>query len=234
MSEKKNHKDLVQKCKDFFAKVGLPFTVSVDENKERIDKLVAFCKDKSCGTIEKFEDLMLVDGATKVTIEPTVEVGSAIALYAEDGTPMPAPANPKGYELADGRIIIVEQDGIIAAVTEKEVEMGEEGKDTPEATEGAAPSVKEMIERIETVSRYASGLKESFDKYKVDTDKKIEDLTTENKTLTDKFSEAQKFQKESFELLLKEDAKTPVVTVNNPFAKKEKPKNIFEQFTIKK
>lgn len=234
MSEKKNHKDLVQKCKDFFAKVGLPFTVSVDENKERIDKLIAFCKDKSCGTIEKFEDLMLVDGATKVTIEPTVEVGSAIALYAEDGTPMPAPANPKGYELADGRIIIVEQDGIIASITEKEVEMTEEGKETPAPTEGAAPSVKEMIERIETVSRYASELKESFDKYKVDTDKKIEDLTTENKTLTDKFSENQKFQKESFELLLKEDAKPPVVTVNNPFAKKEKPKNIFEQFTLKK
>ncbi len=234
MSEKKNHKDLVQKCKDFFAKVGLPFTVSVDENKERIDKLVAFCKDKSCGTIEKFEDLMLVDGATKVTIEPTVEVGSAIALYAEDGTPMPAPANPKGYELADGRIIIVEQDGIIAAVTEKEVEMGEEGKDTPAPTEGAAPSVKEMIERIETVSRYNAELNTKFEAYVIATDKKIEDLTTENKTLTDKFSEAQKFQKESFELLLKEDAKTPVVTVNNPFAKKEKPKNIFEQFTIKK
>ena len=222
MSEKKNHKDLVQKCKDFFAKVGLPFTVSVDENKERIDKLVAFCKDKSCGTIEKFEDLMLVDGATKVTIEPTVEVGSAIALYAEDGTPMPAPANPKGYELADGRIIIVEQDGIIASITEKEVEMGEEGKDTPAPTEGAAPSVKEMIERIETVSRYNTELNTKFEAYVIATDKKIEDLTTENKTLTDKFSEAQKFQKESFELLLKEDAKTPVVTVNNPFAKKGK------------
>jgi len=234
MSEKKDNKSLLQMCKDYFKKSGLPFAVTIDENKERIDKLVAFCKDKSCGTIEKFEDLMLVDGATKVTIEPTVEVGSAIALYAEDGTPMPAPANPKGYELADGRIIIVEQDGIIASITEKEVEMGEEGKDTPPPVEGAAPSVKEMIERIETVSRYASELKESFDKYKVDTDKKIEDLTTENKTLTDKFSEAQKFQKESFELLLKEDAKTPVVTVNNPFAKKEKPKNIFEQFTIKK
>lgn len=222
MSEKKNHKDLVQKCKDFFAKVGLPFTVSVDENKERIDKLVAFCKDKSCGTIEKFEDLMLVDGATKVTIEPTVEVGSAIALYAEDGTPMPAPANPKGYELADGRIIIVEQDGIIASITEKEVEMGEEGKDTPAPTEGAAPSVKEMIERIETVSRYNAELNTKFEAYVIATDKKIEDLTTENKTLTDKFSEAQKFQKESFELLLKEDAKTPVVTVNNPFAKQGK------------
>ena len=234
MSEKKNHKDLVQKCKDFFAKVGLPFTVSVDENKERIDKLIAFCKDRTTNPEYKFEDLMLVDGATKVTIEPTVEAGSAIALYAADGTPMPAPANPKGYELADGRIIIVEQDGIIASITEKEVEMTDETKDTPAPTEGAAPSVKEMIERIETVSRYASELKESFDKYKVDTDKKIEDLTTENKTLTDKFSEAQKFQKESFELLLKEDAKTPVVTVNNPFAKKEKPKNIFEQFTIKK
>lgn len=222
MSEKKNHKDLVQKCKDFFAKVGLPFTVSVDENKERIDKLVAFCKDKSCGTIEKFEDLMLVDGATKVTIEPTVEVGSAIALYAEDGTPMPAPANPKGYELADGRIIIVEQDGIIASITEKEVEMGEEGKETTASTEGAAPSVKEMIERIETVSRYNTELNTKFEAYVTATDKKIEDLTTENKTLTDKFSEAQKFQKESFELLLKEDAKTPVVTVNNPFAKQGK------------
>ena len=234
MSEKKNHKDLVQKCKDFFAKVGLPFTVSVDENKERIDKLVAFCKDKSCGTIEKFEDLMLVDGATKVTIEPTVEVGSAIALYAADGTPMPAPASDKPYELSDGRLIMVEQDGIIASITEKEVEMGEEGKDTPAPTEGAAPSVKEMIERIETVSRYNAELNTKFEAYVIATDKKIEDLTTENKTLTDKFSEAQKFQKESFELLLKEDAKTPVVPVNNPFAKKEKPKNIFEQFTIKK
>ncbi len=214
-------------CKDYFAKLGLPFTVSVDENKERIDKLIAFCKDRTTNPEYKFEDLTLVDGTTKVTIEPTVEVGSAIALYAADGTPLPAPANPKGYELADGRIIIVEQDGIIASITEKEVEeLDAEGKpivkDTAAPAGDTAPSVKEMIERIETVSRYASELKESFDKYKVDTDKKIEDLTTENKTLTDKFSEAQKFQKESFELLLKEDAKPPVVTVNNPFAKQGK------------
>lgn len=218
MSDKKDHKSLLQMCKDYFKKQGLPFTVNMDEKKERVDKFVAFCKDKSSGTFEKFEDLTLVDNVTKVTIEPAVEPGAAIVMYATDGTPMPAPANPAGYELSDGRIIIVEQDGVIAAVQEKPVDMNEEPSAKP-AQEPAATSAKEIIERIETVSRYAAEKNAEFEAYKATTDKKIEDLTAENKMLTDKFNEAQKFTKESFEVLLKEDAKPPVVPVHNPFQK---------------
>jgi len=210
MSDKKDHKSLLQMCKDYFKKQGLPFTVNMDEKKERIDKFLAFCKDKSSGTFEKFEDLTLADNVTKVTIEPAVEQGAAIVMYASDGTPMPAPAKADGYELSDGRIIIVEQDGVIAAVQEKPVDMNEEP---------AATSAKEIIERIETVSRYAAEKNAEFEAYKAATDKKIEDLTAENKMLTDKFNEAQKFTKESFEVLLKEDAKPPVVQVHNPFQK---------------
>lgn len=227
MSDK--FKALLEKCKTYFTKEGLPFNVTVDENKVKVDALMLFCKDRAKFPEYKFEDLTLVDGATKVTIEPAVEVGAAIAFYDADGMPVPAPANPKGYELADGRIVIVEQDGIIAAITEVEEELDADGKpkakDTP-AADPAAQSVKEMIERIETVSRYATETNEKFEAYKTEQEKKYN-------ALAEKFEASMKFNKEAFETLLSEPAKPAVVTVNNPFGKSTSG-NIFEQFIPKK
>jgi hypothetical protein len=213
-------------CSAFFAKTGLPFAVTVDEKKAKVEKFIAFLKDKTTKTIEKFEELMLIDGTTKVTIEPEVKEGAAIALYDAEGNPIPAPMGE--YELSDGRIVVVEQDGMISMVKEVEQELSEEdkAKKAPE-DKGSAPGIKEMIERIETVSRYNEELKQEFAKYKADTDKKIEHLNKENDTLKTSLFDFQKFQKEAMETLLSEPATTPVVPVTNHFGITGV-KNIFE------
>jgi len=190
-------KELLQKTKDFFATKGIPAIVK-----------------------EKFEELMLVDGTTKITVEPDLNVGSAIALYAADGTPIPAPIGE--YELQDGKIIVVEQDGIIAAINEV----------APEEDLGAAPApgspeakVKELIERIETVSKYAETVSGEFKKQN-------EDLKGENKKLETRVLELEKFVKETFETLLAEPVKEPVQKFNNPLGKSGS-KNIFESILKK-
>ena len=161
---------------------------------------------------EKFEELLLVDGTTKVTIEPAVEVGAAIVLYDAEGNPVPAPVG--SYELQDGRVIVVEADGVIASITEPmaegEEEMeGEIKKDVAPANE----SVKRLIERIEKVSEYS---------------KQVEDLKKENDFLHKELdalkiqnAEFKKQTEETFAKLLSEPAKEPVKQDKKWFPAKE-------------
>jgi len=218
---------LLEKCKAYFTKEGLPFNVSVNETKVKLDNLILFCKDKTTKLIEKFEELMLIDGTTKVTIEPSVEVGSAMAIYDAEGNPIPIPANEKPYELQDGRMVMIEQDGIIASIVDP-VAQSDEPTSKPE--EGAsANQVKEMIERIETVSRYAKEVEAKFDAYKADQEKKYN-------ALTEKFEASMKFNKEAFETLLSEPEKQAVNPVVTPF-KSQKPEvkseGMFDKYLIK-
>src|SRR3990172_10191231 len=128
------------------------------EKKTMFDKVKNYFADKFKTIVEvkeKFEELLLVDGTMRVTVEPSLEIGSAIALYDAEGNPIPAPAG--AYELQDGRVIVVEVDGVIAAINDKVAE--EELEETP-ASNDEASKVKELIERIETVSKYAESVKE--------------------------------------------------------------------------
>lgn len=184
-------KNLIEKVKNFFAAKNIPAAV-----------------------VAKFEELMLVDGTTKVTVEPALEVGAAIALYDMEGMPIPAPAGK--YELQDGQIIVVETAGIIAAIEPKAAEEDLEKPADPGSPEA---KVKELIERIETVSKYASEASAEFKKVN-------EDLKGENKKLTDRVLELEKFVKETFETLLAEPEKEPVQKFNNPLGG-TKSKNIF-------
>ena len=161
---------------------------------------------------EKFEELMLVDGTTKVTIEPAVEVGAAIVLYDAEGNPVPAPVG--SYELQDGRVIVVEADGVIASITEPMAEGGEEmeGEIKKDATP-ANESVKRLIERIEKVSEYS---------------KQVEDLKKENDFLHKELdalkiqnAEFKKQTEETFAKLLSEPAKEPVKQDKKWFPAKE-------------
>lgn len=161
---------------------------------------------------EKFEELLLVDGTTKVTIEPAVEVGAAIVLYDAEGNPVPAPVG--SYELQDGRVIVVEADGVIASITEPMAE-GEEEMEG-EIKKDAAPaneSVKRLIERIEKVSEYSA---------------QVEDLKKENDFLHKELdalkiqnAEFKKQTEETFAKLLSEPAKEPVKQDKKWFPAKE-------------
>lgn len=159
-----------------------------------IDRFKSENADKFKEVKEKFETLVLQDGTTEVTIEPAVEVGAAIVIAAEDGTPVPAPAGE--YILQDGRTIVVTEDGIIAEVKEAATEGDMPGMpegEAPEEMEEETPSeakVKRLIESIVREKVFAS--EESFNalvKRVSDNEKTIKFLKGENETLVDKNKE---------------------------------------------
>lgn len=108
------------------------FSIEGDFLEEQFNKLKMEKKQKTLKHFtksfflkgHKFETLMLADGETEVVIEPEVEVGAAIVINSLEGEPIPA--KPGEYELADGRIIVVVDDGIIAEVIEAEQVTDEE------------------------------------------------------------------------------------------------------------
>jgi len=112
--------------------------ININMTKEELkDKVVSFFNKEEEVKIEEpkkevFESVLLVDGETELTIEPAVEVGAAVVIML-DGEPQPAPVGE--HELEDGRVIVIEEAGIIAAINEPEVVVEEEpmaDKSTPE------------------------------------------------------------------------------------------------------
>lgn len=189
--------------------------------KEFGEALVAFFSKE-----HKFEDLLLVDGVTKVAIEPEVAVGSAFWIYAEDGTKIPAPVIPEPYELSDGRKITVEVEGVIASVMDAAVE-GEEMDEAgnPKAKEAAAQSeaVKRLIERVEKVSEFESQI--------ADQKTKITELETANQEikvafeaqtkktveLETKYAGLETLITESFAKLMGQESKKPAAPERKSF-----------------
>lgn len=162
--------------------------------------------------VEKFEELLLIDGATKVTIEPAVEVGAAIVLYDSEGTPVPAPVGE--YELQDGRKVVVEVEGVIASITEATAE-GEE-LDAEVKTEAPAPAnenVKRLIERIEKVSEFSKEIE--------DLKKENDFLHKENDALKLQFADLKKATEEAIAKFGAEPSKEPVKQEKKWFPAKE-------------
>jgi len=177
---------------------------------------------------EKFETVKTQDGL-EMTIEPAIEVDAAIVVMDEAGNPIAAPVNE--YILEDGRIIVVEVDGVIAEVKEMAAD-GEEivapviepmGEESPQQQK-----VKRIIERIESekifskvkdLSKENKFLKEENEALKAD-------LVEFKKSINEQFESLKTFSKEIFEELLDEPTKSPVKPVFNPF-KKDGKENIF-------
>ena len=155
---------------------------------------------------QKFEVVLLSDGTTEITIEPAVEVNAAVVITAEDGTPVAAPAGE--YELQDGRVIVLMEDGVVAEVREvSAVEEEPMAQDAP----AEADKVKRIIERIES--------EKIFSKIE-ELEKTVKFLKEENEALTAKFQETVDFSKETFkdvvELIGEAPTKEPVIKQKNP------------------
>ena len=118
---------------------------------------------------------MLIDGETEVVIEPEVEVGAAIVINSLEGEPIPAKIGE--YELADGRIIVVAEDGIIAEIKEVDVEEIEEEMANDEVSN--PEKVKRIIESIVSEKVFAS-------------EKEFADLKVENEELKKLFADLKK------------------------------------------
>jgi hypothetical protein len=111
---------------------------------------------------EKFEDVTLTSGEI-AQVEPDVSLGAAMVLLIDDAL-QPAPTGD--YELADGRVVSVE-DGVIVAVAEPELEEIEEApaeevveeevmeNDKP-FTDEQRREAKKIIESIVTEKHFAS------------------------------------------------------------------------------
>lgn len=192
--------------------------------KEFGEAIVAFFSKE-----HKFEDLLLVDGVTKVAIEPEVAVGSAFWIYAEDGTKIPAPVIPEPYELSDGRKITVEVEGVIASVMDAEVE-GEEldAEGNQKAKDGTPPAqseaVKRLIERIEKVSEFETQIAEQKTKItELETANEnikaaFESQTKKSTELETKYASLETLITESFAKLMGQESKKPVAPVNKSFS----------------
>lgn len=85
------------------------------------------------------EDQMLADGQTTIQAD-MFEAGQNVFIVVPDAEPVPLPVGE--YELADGKILVVEQDGVIASINEApateenpaeaETEVPVEAEKTPE------------------------------------------------------------------------------------------------------
>ena len=106
--------------------------------KEALKTIKAFL-----GMETKLEDLPLADGMTTIQAE-SFEEGQAVFIVMPEAEPVPLPIGE--YELADGRILKVEVEGIIASV-----EMVEEEAETVEPTE--VPIEAEKVQQQTTAKK---------------------------------------------------------------------------------
>jgi hypothetical protein len=106
--------------------------------KEALKTIKAFL-----GMETKLEDLPLADGMTTIQSE-SFEEGQAVFIVMPESEPVPLPIGE--YELADGRILKVEVEGIIASV-----EMVEEDAETVEPTE--VPVEAEKVQQQTTAKK---------------------------------------------------------------------------------
>ena len=71
----------------------------------------------------KLEQMQLVDGNTVIEAD-SFEVGASVMIVVPEGEPVPLEVGK--YELEDGRLLIVEEKGLIAAIEEMPAESEEE------------------------------------------------------------------------------------------------------------
>tara|TARA_B100000424_G_scaffold267479_1_gene260475 strand:+ start:742 stop:1464 length:723 start_codon:yes stop_codon:yes gene_type:complete len=100
----------------------------------------------------------LADG-TIVVSDTDFVAGANIMILAEDGTTMPLPVGD--YELEDGTIISVAEEGVISEVSEGEEEEVDAGKEKDEYEEEEAPAEDEAEEAVtEVVEEVVSATEE--------------------------------------------------------------------------
>ena len=141
----------------------------------------------------KLEQMLMGDGVTKIEAE-TFEAGKEVFVVTEDEQKIAVPVGE--YELEDGRILVVVEEGIISEVKEKEEEVEEEVKEE-EVTEAmpeeemseAVSNPKKTIESIvkETFFSEIERLKEENEMLKAELAKitKVDEVATEATELSE-------------------------------------------------
>lgn len=118
------------------------------------------------GMETKLEDMPLADGMTTIQAD-MFEVGEAVFIVVENGDPVPLPIGE--YELTDGRILVVEVEGIIAKIEDAmpaEETPAEAKTEVPVEAEKVAPqtTTAKKIIRSTTEEQHFSKLESKIEK----------------------------------------------------------------------
>ena len=106
----------------------------------------------------KLEQMLMGDGVTKIEAD-MFEAGKEVFVVTEDEQKIAVPVGE--YELEDGRILVIVEEGIISEIKEKVEEVEEEVAPTEEPTE-AAPE-EEMSAPVSTPKKTIESIvKETF------------------------------------------------------------------------
>jgi len=195
----------LQKVKDFFN------NTPELENLEVIEKTPNEVKDK-------FEEVTLADGVTMVMVEPALEPNATIMVTVEGEEPLPMPIGE--YELADGKIIVVEVEGVIMDVLNKVDEMPEEDAPLDEELDKDKPSAEEQRVRkiIEsTVKESVFSLTEKVTKLETEN----EFLHKENDAIKVLFAELKENTGVALKEVFETPTKEPIKKKRNAFKKEE-------------
>jgi hypothetical protein len=212
----KEEKTTLQKMKDYF---------SSTPELEKLD--VVEKESKSEEVKDKFEEVTLADGVTIVNIEPAIEPNASITVTAEDGTLVPMPVGE--YELADGKIIVVEVEGVIMDVqtpTGEEEPVEEEEELANDKTAEADQKVRKVIESI--VKESVFSLKEEL---RAEFKKKYDFLIDNDGELLKQFVELKDNTGLALKEVFEQPTKEPIKKKKNVFKKEET--NIFVKQTKK-
>ena len=106
----------------------------------------------------KLEQMMMADGVTKIEAD-TFEAGKEVFVITEDEQKIAVPVGE--YELEDGRILVVVEEGIISEI--KEVKEEEEMPEAPAEEVPTEAKQPEMSEAISTPKKTIESIvKETF------------------------------------------------------------------------
>lgn len=206
----KEEKTILEKVKDYFSSIP------------ELEKLDVIEKEpKSEEVKDKFEEVTLADGVTIVNIEPAIEPNASITTTAEDGTLVPMGIGE--YELADGRIIVVEVEGVIMDVqtpTGEEEPVEEEEELANDKTAEADQKVRKVIESI--VKESVFSLKEEL---RAEFKKKYDFLIDNDGELLKQFVELKDNTGLALKEVFEQPTKEPIKKKKNVFKKEET--NIF-------
>ena len=169
----------------------------------------------------KLEQMKLADGMTTIEAD-SFEAEMAVAIVTEDDQKIPMPVG--SYDLEDGRVLVVAEEGMIAELKEKEAE--EEEKEEEEKEPEAEVEVEAEVETPKDVKKTVESIiKETFFS-------EIEALKTENEELKAKLEMFSKVEPTT-EVTTEEDATETKVELEEVTPIVFNPENVNKPESIK-
>lgn len=148
----------------------------------------------------KLEQMLMGDGVTKIEAE-TFEAGKEVFVVTEDEQKIAVPVGE--YELEDGRILVIVEEGIISEVKEKEEEVEEVTEETKEEEVEAMPE-EEMSAPVSTPKKTIESIvKETFFS-------EMEKLKEENEALKAELAKISKVDEVANEATELSETPTPI------------------------